>query len=132
MADAVKSGKIKDDVVDTAVARVLKMKMQMGLFENPYVSPKIAAKYVRNAANIDVAHRVALASVTLLKNEKHILPLSKNMHVALIGPNADNKYNMLGDYTAPQEDSNIKTILDGINKKIPVDNVDLTQNNNGS
>lgn len=34
--------------------------------------------------------------------------------VAVIGPNADNRYNMLGDYTAPQEDSNVKTVLDGI------------------
>lgn len=127
LADAVKNGKVKEAVVDTAVARVLKMKMQMGLFENPYVSPKMAAKYVRNAANIDVARRVALASVTLLKNDNQVLPLSKNMHVALIGPNADNKYNMLGDYTAPQEDSNVKTILDGINKKLPAENVEYVK-----
>lgn len=127
LVDAVKSGKIKEAIVDTAVARVLKMKMQMGLFENPYVSPKMAAKYVRNAANIDVAYRVAQASVTLLKNENNILPLSKNMHVAVIGPNADNKYNMLGDYTAPQEDSNVKTILAGINKKLPAENVEYVK-----
>lgn len=127
LADAVKNGKVKEAVVDTAVARVLKMKIQMGLFENPYVSPKTAAKSVRSTANINVAYRVAQASVTLLKNENHILPLSKGVHVAVIGPNADNKYNMLGDYTAPQENGNVKTILDGINRKLPIGNVEYVK-----
>ena len=60
------------------------------------------------------------------------------MHVALVGPNADNVYNMLGDYTAPQPEGNVATVLDGIRSKLPIGQVtyvkgcsirDTTQNN---
>jgi beta-glucosidase len=102
------------------------MKMEMGLFEHPYVNPEAAAKGVRTPANIEVARRVARASITLLKNDG-VLPLRRNIKVAIIGPNADNHYNMLGDYTAPQEDSNIKTLLDGVHTKLPLSDVEYVK-----
>ena len=71
-----------------------------------------------NDAHIALARKIAQASITLLKNDRSLLPLNKNISkVALIGPNADNRYNMLGDYTAPQEEENVKTVLDGIDRK---------------
>lgn len=101
------------------VARVLRLKFEMGLFENPYVIPEKAEKEVRNDAHIALARKIAQASITLLKNDRSLLPLNKNISkVALIGPNADNRYNMLGDYTAPQEEENVKTVLDGIRTKL--------------
>ena len=116
---AVQSGQMDKAVIDTAVCRVLRMKFEMGLFEHPYVDPKIAAKTVRRKEHIELARKIAQSSITLLKNENSILPLSKTINkVAVIGPNADNRYNMLGDYTAPQEDSNVKTVLDGILTKL--------------
>lgn len=119
LCHAVQSGQIDRAVIDTAVCRVLRMKFEMGLFEQPYVDPKMAARTVRNKGNIELARRMAQASITLLKNENSILPLSKKINkVAVIGPNADNRYNMLGDYTAPQEDSNVATVLDGIISKL--------------
>lgn len=119
LCHAVQSGQMDKAVVDTAVCRVLRMKFEMGLFEHPYVDPKIAAKTVRRKEHIELARKIAQSSITLLKNENSILPLSKTINkVAVIGPNADNRYNMLGDYTAPQEDSNVKTVLDGILTKL--------------
>lgn len=126
LADAVKKGMVSEALVDTAVARVLRLKFEMGLFENPYVNPKEASQ-VRNAENIELARKVAQASVTLLKNKNSLLPLSKAMRVAVIGPNADNRYNLLGDYTAPQEDGNVKTILDGIKTKLPASNIEYVK-----
>ncbi len=126
LADAVKKGMVIETLVDTAVARVLRLKFEMGLFENPYVNPK-EARQVRNAENIELARKVAQASVTLLKNKNSLLPLSKTMRVAVIGPNADNRYNLLGDYTAPQEDGNVKTILDGIKTKLPASNIEYVK-----
>ncbi len=126
LADAVKRGMVSETLVDTAVARVLRLKFEMGLFENPYVNPK-EARQVRNAENIELARKVAQASVTLLKNKNSLLPLSKTMRVAVIGPNADNRYNLLGDYTAPQEDGNVKTILDGIKTKLPASNIEYVK-----
>ena len=58
---------------------------------------------------------VARESVTLLKNSNNILPLSKEVRsIAVIGPNADNVYNQLGDYTAPQDFDEVSTVLKGI------------------
>ena len=99
----------------------------MGLFENPYVDPEKAKKEVRSEESVTLARRVAQASITLLKNEHSLLPLNKNMKVALIGPNADNRYNMLGDYTAPQEEENIKTVLDGIRTKLSSSQVEYVK-----
>ena len=102
LCHAVQSGQMDKAVIDTAVCRVLRMKFEMGLFEQ--------------------------SSITLLKNENSILPLSKMINkVAVIGPNADNRYNMLGDYTAPQEDSNVKTVLDGIITKLSPSRVEYVR-----
>ena len=113
-------GKISEKDLDIAAGRVLKIKFDLGLFDNPYIPEDGIA--VRTPENIEVARKAALESVTLLENNG-ILPLRKNMKVAVIGPNADNMYNQLGDYTAPQERSNIITMLDGIKAKIGESNV---------
>ena len=116
---AVKENRLQEAIIDTAVRRVLRLKLEMGLFENPYVNVDEAAEQIRTQEHIDCARRMAQASVTLLKNAHSLLPLSKDIRkVAVIGPNADNRYNMLGDYTAPQEDKNVKTVLDGIIAKL--------------
>ncbi|GAB3647954.1 glycoside hydrolase family 3 N-terminal domain-containing protein [Echinicola sediminis] len=116
---AMKAGEVDEAVLDQAVARVLKVKFEMGLFENPYVDPKAAEKTVRSESHVALAREVARKSVVLLKNEEAVLPLSKSLkRVAVIGPNADNTYNQLGDYTAPQPDSNVITVLEGIQNKV--------------
>ncbi|MBO0358581.1 glycoside hydrolase family 3 C-terminal domain-containing protein [Hymenobacter sp. BT186] len=107
------------ETLDRAVGRVLRLKFEMGLFENPYVDARKAARQVNSAANVELARQVARESVVLLKNEKDLLPLSKSIQrIAVIGPNADNIYNQLGDYTAPQPESNIVTVLEGIKSKV--------------
>ena len=107
-------GRLDMKYVDTAVANILRLKFKMGLFENPYVSPKDAKKYVRSEVHRQVAREVAREGIVLLKNDG-ILPLSKDVKsIAVIGPNADTQYNQLGDYTAPQDDKFITTPLEGI------------------
>lgn len=122
LKDAVESGKVSDEVLDEAVARVLRIKFELGLFDNPYVDPQTAAAEVRKAENVAVARKAAQKGVVLLENNG-ILPLKKDMKVAVIGPNADNMYNQLGDYTAPQPRENIRTVLDGIKAKVGERNV---------
>lgn len=119
LLEAIKSGQVSMAILDRAVSRVLRVKFEMGLFENPYVDPKKAARVVRNEAHVQLARQVAQESIVLLKNEKQLLPLSKSLKsIAVIGPNADNSYNQLGDYTAPQPESNITTVLKGIKAKV--------------
>jgi beta-glucosidase len=120
LQDAVKSSPSLQKQLDEAVRRILTLKFQMGLFEHPYVDPEKARKTVRNQEAIALARSVAQESIILLKNENYRLPLSKNIKsIAVIGPNADNVYNQLGDYTAPQEEGNVVTVLAGIKAKLP-------------
>lgn len=113
LADAVRQGKVSEDALNQAVRRVLRLKFEMGLFEHPYVDDKTAGKLVNNTEAVAIARQAAQESITLLKNDG-ILPLSKDLKVAVIGPNADNVYNMLGDYTAPQPDGKVITVYNGI------------------
>ena len=123
LEDAVQKGIVTEAEIDVAVKRILKMKFEMGLFEHPYVDAAQAKQLVRSDNNKAVALQVAREVITLLKNQNHVLPLSKNKKVLVCGPNADNVYNMLGDYTAPQEEGNVKTILAGIRSKLPASQV---------
>ncbi|MBR5171646.1 MAG: glycoside hydrolase family 3 C-terminal domain-containing protein [Muribaculaceae bacterium] len=117
LVEAIKSGKMSEDHLDQAVKRVLRLKFEMGLFENPYVNAKTAQKEVHTEAAVATTRQIARESITLLKNDG-TLPLSKNVKVAVVGPNADNVYNMLGDYTAPQADGKVVTVYDGIKAMI--------------
>lgn len=113
LLDAVREGRIDERLIDEAAGRVLRLKFELGLFENPYVDEERAALCVRTPEHVALAREAARKSVVLLENNG-VLPLKKECTVAVIGPNADNMYNQLGDYTAPQERSNVRTVLDGI------------------
>lgn len=117
LAQAVESGRVTMDDIDRAVSRVLRLKFELGLFEHPYVEATKAWLTVNNADAVALAREVAQASITLLKNDG-TLPLDRNSRVAVIGPNAHNVYNMLGDYTAPQPDGKVATVFDAIVTKV--------------
>ena len=124
---AVREGRLKESVLDEAVRRILTMKFEMGLFDHPYVRPQEAAQQVHTADHVALARKVAQESITLLQNRHHTLPLKKDVRVAVVGPNADNRYNMLGDYTAPQPDEKVKTVLDGVRAKLPEGQVEYVK-----
>ena len=110
---ALEAGLVSYEDLDTAVMRVLKLKFRMGLFENPFIDQSTAVQTVGNEENKKVALEVARQSMTLLKNDG-VLPLKDIKTIAVIGPNADTQMNQLGDYTAPQEQGSISTVLKGI------------------
>lgn len=125
LGEAVKKGDVSPAVLDQSVSRILRLKFRMGLFDNPFVDEKAAPEMVANSEHLELAREVARQSIVLLKNRNNILPLKKNCSkkIAVIGPNADNIYNMLGDYTAPQTAASVVTVLEGIKNK--VDNEDV-------
>lgn len=127
LIEAVKMGNVEEAYIDRAVERVIRLKFEMGLFDNPFVDPKIAQKEVGSKEHISLANKAAEESIVLLKNNG-ILPLNKSIKkIAVIGPNANNIYNQLGDYTAPQEREKIITVLDGIRSKMPNAQVKYTK-----
>ncbi|WP_422660424.1 glycoside hydrolase family 3 N-terminal domain-containing protein [Paenibacillus sp. EC2-1] len=122
--EAVRLGKLEPEVIDQAVLRVLTLKFRLGLFENPYVDPNRAEQVIGSDDHKRLARQLATEGTILLKNEGDLLPLSKTSGtVAVIGPNADQGYNQLGDYTSPQPQEHVATVLKGIRHKF----VDETQ-----
>lgn len=86
---AFRSGTIADSVIDAAVARVLRAKFELGLFEHPYADPDSAEYWNGNAIHRELARDVARASIVLLKNERDILPFKRATRtVAVIGEDA--------------------------------------------
>ncbi|MBS1506350.1 MAG: glycoside hydrolase family 3 C-terminal domain-containing protein [Bacteroidetes bacterium] len=108
-------GRIKSETIDEAVARVLKVKFELGLFENPYVDEAAVTQAKGIADNKQLAKEAALKSMVLLKNEKAVLPFSKNIKsIAVIG--ADAVEARLGGYSG--RGNNKVNIVDGIKSKV--------------
>ena len=95
----VEEGSLDIEVIDTAVANILRAKFRLGLFENPYVDPGTFPSS-GNADALQTAKKAALQSVVMLKNEHQALPLSvrKLGSIAVIGPLADAPYEQLGTW----------------------------------
>ncbi len=109
--EAFRRGLISQDVMDAAVARVLRVKFELGLFEHPYVDPAAAAKANGSSEHRELAREAARASVVLLKNDRRVLPLAKSIRsIAVIGTDAAEA--RLGGYSGPG--SKKESILDGI------------------
>ncbi len=117
LKEALQRGLVSEKDIDRAVRRVLQLKEDLGLFDHPYLEEAEALAVVGCGEHRDLAKSVADQSIVLLKNNG-ILPLGNNVKkVAVIGPNADNSYNQLGDYTAPQDPDRIVTMFEGIRDK---------------
>jgi beta-glucosidase len=125
----VKEGKISQQRIDESVRRILELKYELGLFDNPYPE-KEATKLFGLPEYKKVALDAARESITLLKNEKNILPLAKEKKILLIGPNASSLSALNGawSYTwqGTKEDyfsKNELTISKAIRKKVGEANV---------
>lgn len=117
--DLVRKGELDETVIDNAVKRVLRVKFRLGLFDNPFVDEKANVVAVNEKRHRELAREAARQSAVLLKNRNQTLPLRKDIgSIAVIGPNADNIYNMLGDYTAPQTEAGVVTVKDGIEQAV--------------
>lgn len=122
LEEAVERGLVSEDTLDQAVLRVLELKFSLGLFETPYLEegePKTFS-YEEFPESLELARE----SAVLLKNDG-ILPLKKEKgkRVAVIGPNADNLYNQLGDYTPAQREGAGVTVLQGLREALGEENV---------
>ena len=111
----VKSGKVSEATLDTAVARHLRAKFLLGLFENPYVDPERTVKVTNSSEHQMLAAEAARRSIVLLKNENNLLPLNLNTlkSIAVIGPNAERVH--LGGYSDNPERG--ISVLQGIKDK---------------
>lgn len=135
----IRDGKMEVKTLDRAVERVLRLKNELGLFDRTHVDPAEAVRTFAMPENRDLARELARKSIILLKNEGGILPLDRHAlkRIAIIGPNADSKRNLLGDYSyvsmnayfggmTPENEIGVEavmqrklsTVLEGIKEKV--------------
>ncbi len=124
MEELVEEGRISMERVDEAAGNALRVKFQIGLFKKEPIDVENASKLIGSNKSKKVAKQLALESMTLLKNEDKLLPLSKDIKSILVtGKCADSKRHLCGGWTlgwgsAKEEELTCKTILDTIKDKV--------------
>jgi beta-glucosidase len=113
---SVDEGKVSEETINNACRLILKAKYQLGLFDDPYkyMDEERAAKEIFSEKNRAVARKIASESMVLLKNESKALPIKKEAKIALIGPLANNKENMVGTWSVSADIMKSVSIYDGI------------------
>jgi beta-xylosidase len=116
LVDLVREGAVPESLIDERIRPMLAAKFRLGLFEDPYVDPAEAEAIVRKPEHRDLALQAARETITLLKNDRGLLPLDpKGVHkVAVIGPNADRV--MLGGYSGVP--LHYTSVLQGIRDRV--------------
>lgn len=109
-------GKITQKDLDIACLRILSAKERLGILDDPYkyFDEARATKEIMSAENRAFARKAAAASFVLLKNENNLLPLKKDAKIALVGPLADSRRNMLGTWSVSGDHEKAVTVIEGI------------------
>ena len=124
LEEAVREGQLDVHAIDAAVERILRAKYVLGLFDDPYrfLDLKRERREVRSESVTALARKAATASMVLLKNANATLPLSKQTkRIALVGPLANNRSEVMGSWKARGEEKDVVTVLDGIKNKLGKD-----------
>lgn len=117
LAALVAEGKIDEKNIDESVARILRLKFQLGLFEHPYTPIYEDSERILCSEYKDAAARMAQESMVLLKNDNSLLPLKKGMTMAVIGPMVKDKENLLGSWKAHGRVDDVESIYEGLKKE---------------
>jgi beta-glucosidase len=117
----VEEGKVSEIQINQAVRRILRLKFELGLFKNPYrySNKQRQKKEVMSRTNLQEARNIAKKSLVLLKNKHELLPLKKNIKkLAVIGPLANDKEDLLGSWSGAGRAEDNVTLLTGIKKAV--------------
>ncbi|NUQ25408.1 MAG: glycoside hydrolase family 3 C-terminal domain-containing protein [Saprospiraceae bacterium] len=121
LAQSVKEGKVNVKTIDEAVRRILRIKFELGLFDDPYRYSDVERerRLVMSPEHQEIARDVSRKSIVLLKNERQALPLNKTIGtLAVVGPLADNKSELIGSWSAAGDYTKSVSLLEGIRAKI--------------
>jgi beta-glucosidase len=116
LGKSLKEGKVSLAAIDQACLRILEAKYKLGLFDDPYkyIDEARPAKEILVQENRDAARKMAAHSMVLLKNEQQLLPLKAQGSIALVGPLADNKRNMLGTWVVAGDWTKSVSVKEGL------------------
>ena len=109
-------GKVTQAQINEAVRRVLRLKVELGLFEDPYkfCNADREKKTLLAPENRTAAREVARKSIVLLKNERQVLPLSKSQKIVLVGPLGDNKSELIGSWNGAGNANDCVSLSEGL------------------
>ena len=114
----VKSKDVDLERIDNAVRDILRIKLRLGLFENPYVDETLAEKGHYSKENLELSKQCAIQSMVLLKNQNKTLPIKNNIKTILItGPLADAPYEQMGTWAFDGEKEKVITPLVALRQK---------------
>ncbi len=121
LADLIREGVVPEKRLDEAVRRVLRLKFALGLFENAQTDPAGSLPALLKPAYREKALEAATKSMVLLKNDDNLLPLQpkKIKRLAVIGPLADDHYEILGSWSWTGQAEDSETILQGLQQVLP-------------
>ncbi len=116
LKQSINEGKVPLLAIDSAVKRILRIKYDLGLFTDPYryCNEEREKKVIMSKENLEAARDMARKSMVLLKNNNNVLPLKNETSIALIGPLADDKVDMIGSWSAAGDGKKCVSLLDGI------------------
>lgn len=117
LIDLVKQGKVKQEFVDDAVRRILRVKYELGLFDNPYrfLDEKREKEVIGSKANREAVLDMAKKSIVLLKNDTNLLPLKKSgQKIVLLGSLAESKNSPLGSWRIAADSNTAVSVLEGM------------------
>ncbi|MBO3115166.1 beta-glucosidase BglX [Winogradskyella sp. DF17] len=117
LVDLVKEGGVDEQKINDAVSRILRLKFELGLFDNPYkyCNEAVETEKLGHKTHHTAALDMAKKSIVLLKNETNILPLKKTgQRIALIGPLANDNHSPLGNWRAAAEPNSAVSVLEGM------------------
>ena len=118
--DLVKEGKVSEKEIDRAVRNILKLKFELGLFDNPYVDETLPAKVDYAPEHLEAAKQTAVESAILLQNKDNVLPLDKARTILVTGPLADAPYEQLGTWAFDGQPEHTVTPLAALRKEYDV------------
>ena len=119
LAEGVRQGRLQESVIDASARRILRAKFVLGLFDQPFVDERREKAVTMTPEHLDAARRIAQKSIVLLKNDGNLLPLSKDVStLAVIGPLADSREDMIGSWHAHGKAEEAVSLLEGIRAKV--------------
>lgn len=110
----VSEGKVSQESIDDAVRNILRVKFQLGLFDNPYVDETLSSKVDYCPEHLEISKQLALESAILLKNDESALPLTDAKTILVTGPLADAPYEQLGTWTFDGQSEHTVTPLEAL------------------
>lgn len=113
-------GKISEDEIDRAVRNILRLKFELGLFDNPYTDETLPAKVDYAPEHLATARKAAEESVILLKNDNGVLPLDKAGTLLVTGPLADAPYEQMGTWAFDGQKEHTVTPLAALREEYDV------------